>query len=47
MYSFIRQRINEGNDRTKSLTGSKNGKETYTSHKCRWFLGTLIEGRPR
>ncbi len=34
MYSFIRQRVNGGSERTKSFTESKHGKETYTSHKC-------------
>ena len=35
MYSFVRQRLNSESERTKSLTESKNGRETYTSHKCK------------
>lgn len=35
MYSFIRQRINGVNEKTTSSAGSKSGKETYTSHKCK------------
>ena len=42
MYAFIRQRMNEGSDKNKSSNGSKNGKDTYTSHKCTWFLKTII-----
>lgn len=35
MYSFIRQRMNGDSEKTKSLAGSKSGKENYTSHKCK------------
>ena len=34
MYSFVRQRLDGESERTKSMTESKSGKETYTSHKC-------------
>ena len=34
MYSFVRQRLQSESERTKSLTESKQGRETYTSQKC-------------
>ena len=34
MYSFVRQRLQGESERSKSLTESKQGRETYTSHKC-------------
>ena len=43
MYSFIRQRLNGGSERTKSLTESKNGKATYTSHKCKWIARSSVQ----
>ena len=43
MYSFIRQRLNGGSERTTSLTESKNGKATYTSHKCKWLAKSSVQ----
>lgn len=43
MYSFIRQRVNGRNERTKSLTESNNGKATYVSHKCKWLAEKTVE----
>lgn len=42
MYSFIRQRMSGGSERTKTLAGT-NGKETYTSHKCKWLTRTVVQ----
>ena len=46
MYSFIRQKLNGGSERTKSLTESKNGKATYTSHKCKWLARYIVKYHP-
>ena len=40
MYSFVRQRLQSESERTKSLTESKQGRETYTSHKCTHIIQT-------
>lgn len=34
MYSFVRERRDDGSERKKSLTESTNGRNTYTSYKC-------------
>lgn len=43
MYSFVRQRINVGSEKTKSLAGGKSSKETYTSHKFWVHPENLLE----
>ena len=29
-------------EKTKSMVGSKSGKGTYTSHKCKWFAKFIV-----
>ncbi|KAK3169783.1 hypothetical protein OEA41_009167 [Lepraria neglecta] len=43
MYSFVRQRLDGESERTKSMTESKSGKETYTSHKFWVHPENLLE----
>ncbi|KAL2052703.1 hypothetical protein ABVK25_006943 [Lepraria finkii] len=43
MYSFVRQRLDGESERTKSMTDSKSGKETYTSHKFWVHPENLLE----
>ena len=47
MYLFVRQRMNGGNERTKSLTESKSGKATYASHKCKYLSENTAKRYPR
>lgn len=46
MYSFVRQRINVGSEKTKSLAGGKSSKETYTSHKCKSLAQLTVQNYP-
>ena len=45
MYSFVRQRVDRESERTKSMTESKSGKETYTSHKCMYTTQLIYTAR--
>ena len=41
MYSFIRLRTGGNDERTKSLSSNQNGKDSYTSHKCRHLISIV------
>ena len=46
MYSFVRQKMNSGVEKPKSLVENNGGKVTYTSYKCKWLAKCIVRDHP-